>query len=245
MLISVEKLVRYWGVRPNGVLHVGAHMAEEAPDYVSHGWQGNNGIYWVEGQLKLIPKLKSILDPAIHRVYQGVVWGESGIELDFNIASNSQSSSVFEFGSHSTTYPHISFTSSMNVTSIRLDDLLPKESKFEFLALDIQGAELEAIKGLGTLLDQVKWIYSEVNKKEVYKNCATVSDLDSYLADLGFQRVATRWAFNSGWGDALWIKRSGFWWTIGGKFRTHTDNIWTNFLYVYRYFKRKLFAFAK
>lgn len=244
MLISVEKLIKIWNVNPNGILHVGAHLAEEESDYVNHGWHGTNGIYWVEAQPSLVSVLKSKLDPDIHKVFGGVVWGENGIKMNFNVTSNSQSSSVLDFGSHAETYPNISVVSMYEVESIRLDSLLPEAASFDFIALDIQGAELEALKGLGKLMNNINWIYSEVNKKEVYRNCATIDQIDEYLGELGFQRVATRWAFRSGWGDALWMKRRSVWWAMPRIAVMKIDNGRMMFLYVYRYFRKRLKGFA-
>jgi hypothetical protein len=93
-------------------------------------------------------------------------------------------------------------------------------------------------------MENIQWIYSEVNKREVYKDCATIDQLDEYLKSFGFVRVATRWAFRSGWGDALWIKRSSIWWTTPRRFLMGFDNTITFYLYIYRYFKRKLANFA-
>jgi hypothetical protein len=77
-----------------------------------------------------------------------------------------------------------------------------------FINLDIQGAELPAIKGLGKLLKLVDYIFVEVNRREVYMNCTIVSDLDSFLSENGFKRVTTRWYFRQGWGDALYIREN-------------------------------------
>jgi hypothetical protein len=90
--------------------------------------------------------------------------------------------------------------------TIRLDDLLSKYEKIDLVNLDIQGAELEAIKGLGHLATDVKWIYTEVNWKHMYADCPLIEDMDSELEKIGFVRVATKKAFRASWGDALYVK---------------------------------------
>ena len=45
MLVPVDALARTFGVRPTGVLHVGAHEAEEWDDYQRFGW---GPVIWVE-----------------------------------------------------------------------------------------------------------------------------------------------------------------------------------------------------
>jgi hypothetical protein len=71
--------------------------------------------------------------------------------------------------------------------------------------IDVQGAELQAIKGMGNLVRAVDAIYCEVNKEELYEGCAVVNEIDEYLKNYHFQRVATRWIIGKGWGDALYL----------------------------------------
>lgn len=208
MLIPVEVLKRRFGILPTGILHVGAHLAEERADYESAGWSVLNPIIWVESQIDLAQKLTEVLDPDKNKVVNATVWSETGKEMKFHVASNSQSSSLYDLGTHATTYPEIKFNSERTITTVRLDEIIDDSDDISFINLDIQGAELEALKGLGSRIHQVKWIYSEVNKRSVYEGCAIIGELDNYLEQFSFTRVATRWAYKTGWGDALWIKRS-------------------------------------
>ena len=205
MLISVDSLSRIWKVQPKGVLHVGAHLAEEAVEYTRHNW---GKVIWIEAQADLADLLRNKLDPQHNEVINATVWGTSGITFEFNVSSSTQSSSLLNFGTHKKDYPDIVFTKSYSVVTSTLDDILDSESDFNFINLDIQGAELEALKGLGVHINKAKWIYSEVNRKEVYEGCAKIKDLDDYLEKFSFERIATRWAYGAGWGDALWIKKS-------------------------------------
>ena len=84
------------------------------------------------------------------------------------------------------------------------------DSVVDFINLDIQGAELEAIKGAEKILTQIKWIYTEVNKADVYVGCAKVWEIDEYLKRFGFTRIATRWSFRDDFGDALYSKEKHF-----------------------------------
>jgi len=69
---------------------------------------------------------------------------------------------------------------------------------FNFMNIDLQGAELLALKGATEALTHVDAIYTEVNKIDVYVDCVKITELDSFLAD--FSRVETEWAGNAGWG---------------------------------------------
>ena len=44
----------------------------------------------------------------------------------------------------------------------RLDDVVPINTKFDFLKMDVQGAELRILDGAEKLLPAIKWIFLEV-----------------------------------------------------------------------------------
>jgi len=204
MLIEPIVLRDKFGVNPKGILHVGAHLGEEYELYRSALWFCN--IIWVEGQKNLADTLKVSLPPGKNSVINAIVWDEDDRELPFNISNNSQSSSLLDFGTHRNIYPDIHVTEITQVKTKRLDSLINPDDIIDLLVLDIQGVELKAIIGLGKHLNRVNYIYSEVNKKEVYKHCSKVSEMDKYLGKYNFKRCATFWVEGAGWGDALYIK---------------------------------------
>jgi FkbM family methyltransferase len=205
MLISVKELARNWSVKPSGVVHVGAHLGEEASAYQEFGWLP---VIWLEAQPELVRMLQERLHAPAHKIIQAAIWNVNDLVLNLHVASNSQSSSLLEFGSHSTDYPEIRFTNDISVKSKRLDALIPPSEMPNFINLDIQGVEMQAIEGLGNLIEKVDYIFVEVNRHEVYVNCTKVWELDSYLMNRGFKRVITRWYLKQGWGDALYIRNT-------------------------------------
>jgi hypothetical protein len=60
----------------------------------------------------------------------------------------------------------------------------------EIIKLDIQGFELEALKGVGDWLSAVKYIICEVSFKEYYHGQAQFLDIANYLAGFKFQLFA-------------------------------------------------------
>ena len=71
--------------------------------------------------------------------------------------------------------------------------------------MDVQGYELEVLKGSKETMKHVDYVYCEVNRDEVYENNAYVEELDAFLSDYGLTRVETSWEGQI-WGDALYIK---------------------------------------
>lgn len=204
MLIPPNILRILFGVKPTGVLHVGAHLAEEMEAYRASEF---GRVIWVEAQESLFSALSQRCIGSDDVVLNGLVWSESGKKLSFHTSNNGQSSSVYELADHAKLYPNIEYVSRDSMVSIRLDELVPTSMSFDFINLDVQGSELEALKGLGSRIGSAKWIYSEVNRRHLYSGIPLVGEIDDWLRMNGFQRVVTFWT-EYGWGDALYVKTS-------------------------------------
>jgi hypothetical protein len=75
------------------------------------------------------------------------------------------------------------------------------------LNIDVQGYELEVLKGAKKCLENVYYIIVEVNRAELYQDCPMIGDIDDFLSVFGFSRVETEWRHNrENWGDALYVK---------------------------------------
>jgi FkbM family methyltransferase len=77
--------------------------------------------------------------------------------------------------------------------------------EIDIIWMDLQGAELKALKGLKPFIDKVKLIYTEVNFKTIYQGSPLFEDLDKFLNNNHFLLVGK---FNcSEWfGDALYVR---------------------------------------
>lgn len=206
----MREFVALHNLSPVGVLHVGAHKAEEIEEYISCGFDSENPIIWVEAQESLANQLKSNLDSKKNKIYQAVAWNRSGEELTFHITSKSASSSLFELGQHKEIYPDIEVEMSASVRTSRLDEVLDLDDVFDFVVLDIQGAELQALQGLGQRIAQVNWIFTEISRRELYKGATQFCDLEKFLLGNGYKRVFTSWDRKAGWGDALYVRRETY-----------------------------------
>lgn len=207
ILYSHKNLSRLLQTSPIGVLHVGAHLAEESQAYkkLLHPTLGN--VIWVESQSDKCEILRSSLDPKRNVIVEATIWDISNQIMTFYETSNSESSSLLPLKLHVEKYPDINVVLERHVLTSRLDDL-PQldEIDFDFINVDLQGVELRAIQSLGRHLEKCRWIYVEVNKIELYENCAVVEDLDKFLLQNGFQRITTRWVKDDGWGDAIYFR---------------------------------------
>lgn len=210
MLLDLTELVDKYGLQIGGVLHLGAHLAEEAETYEKLGIRK---VIWVEGNGDNIPLIHKAVDPYGHYVIEALISDTQGEAL-FHITNyDSMSSSLLDFGTHTKFSPDTVFVEHRVLETTTVDALrsLHHGSVFSgvnMMNLDLQGAELLALKGARRMLREIDYIYTEVNQDEVYKDCAQVNELDDYLREWHFYRVETGWVPRQGWGDALYIKRA-------------------------------------
>lgn len=209
MLIPYSQLVQKFNLKVTGILHIGAHDCEELSAYNSCGVPTEN-TYWVEAMNIKIKQNKQRIGDKLN-IYQCVVYDENDKEVEFNITNNGESSSILPFGSHARNHPHVKVVYQETLKTTRLDKLIEDNQipieKLNFVNLDIQGVELRGLKSMEKHLQHVDYIYTEVNTEQVYQGCDEVDQIDEYLKQFGFERLATRVYEQYGWGDAFYIKK--------------------------------------
>jgi FkbM family methyltransferase len=203
MLISVSELALNYGCNPKIVWHLGGHNAEELDDYLSNGSQE---IHWFEANPEQALILKSkLMDIPNQHVIPKAAWHTDEEVLTFKITNKTMSSSLYDLKIHSERYPDIVLTKSVDVETITLNSYSIGREVPDLINLDIQGAELDALRGASNFLDQVSYIYTEVSYVELYKNAPLADEIDRYLNSFGFRRVVTRKVPRDGWADVLYI----------------------------------------
>ena len=205
MLINFNKLV-FFPKKVTGIIHIGAHNLEELSDYL----KGNvDRIVWIEANPEKYAFIESKLMKFKHMKLGKFAAGSKDSYLPLNLANNGQSSSLLDLGTHKYSYPNINYTSQIEVEVKTLDkwinDNVYNKDLFNFINIDIQGYELEALRGMTNHLRIADYIYIEVNFEQVYKGCSELKDIDKFLIQYGFSRVGIR-KTNKGWGDAIYAK---------------------------------------
>jgi FkbM family methyltransferase len=207
MLIDIKTLIEKYDLDIKGVIHCGAHNAEEFPMYKSIGVKN---IVWVEAN----PEKSEFCKEYLKNEKDSIVINEAvndidGEKIEFNITNNGESSSILKLKNHKNYYPQIDVVKKIEVSTKRLDTIFSENNlsidKYNFLNLDLQGVELRAIKSLGTYIENIDYIYTEINRQELYEGCDIVDDIDSFLLEKGFIRMETAWT-HANWGDALYVK---------------------------------------
>lgn len=200
MLIKFKNLMKKYKLNVNGILHIGAHECEEENDYRDFNIKN---IIWLEAIQEKVDMFKD------KNIYQIVVDIEDNKDIIFNITNNYQSSSIFELKEHLIHHPSIHVTEKRKLKTKRIDTFY-KENNIpidyaNFVNLDIQGNELNAIKSMGDIISHVDYIYTEVNTDYLYKDIDLLDNIDEYLKKNGFKRVECKMT-KFKWGDAFYIR---------------------------------------
>ena len=202
MLINFSDLKNKYRMNIKGIIHIGGHYGEEITDYLREGIQNILVFEPLDENFDILSEKVKDLNANIEG-YQVALGSKPG-EYKMYVSDNEkQSSSILKPKVHLTHHPHVKFPSVETVEVHLLDDYNCYD--YNFINMDVQGYELEVLRGGLETLKQVDYVYCEVNRDEVYEHNAYVQEIDEFLSDYDMIRVETDWAGDI-WGDALYIK---------------------------------------
>jgi FkbM family methyltransferase len=201
MIIPLKQLIKDYRLRITGVIHIGAHYGEELQTYKRERIRHLAFIEPCKEAFTILQRNTRGVICQLHNYALGAQFGEGVM----NTASHNkgQSNSLLKPETHLKQHPEVVFDGNETVKIVTLDSLM-FGSQFNMINMDVQGYELEVLKGGVTTLTNVDVIYTEVNREEVYSGCAKIEQLDEYLKE--FTRVKTEWC--GGWGDAVYIRKT-------------------------------------
>jgi FkbM family methyltransferase len=200
MLINLDGLVTKYNLKISGIIQIGANRGQEIEHFYG---LGINNIVAFEP----LPENYHIL---CHRFPQlkahKVALGNDMSMVTMNVSNNQQqSSSILTPKVHLSHHPDVHFTSQEQVVMSKLDMFSADTVGKNLIMMDVQGYELEVLKGATETLKNIDYLMCEVNRAEVYENNAYIGQIDEFLAEYGMRRVETDWA-GVIWGDAFYIK---------------------------------------
>ena len=213
MYLNLEKIIKDFNLNIRGSIHIGAHKGEEIFSYYRNNIKN---IILIEANQNLIKYLKikktfyNFLFKMKIDVLNFAAFSSENKELTFNVTNNSQSSSILDLKLHKSLYPSIYVKKKITVKTQTLNKLFENNfdiKNFNFINMDIQGSELEALKGADKILKKIDAIYTEINFDELYEGCVQAKELDIFLDAHNFKRVITVTPEHDTWGDALYIKK--------------------------------------
>ena len=205
MLLNYRSLVNQFKANVTGIVHVGGHTGEEFDAYRSSGVEN---LIAFEPQKWCYDKMCEEAERqgyGLDNMYQKALGSSAGtVEMYCN--PDGASSSLLKPKLHLQVSPDVIFDTRETVEVITLDSLLEDGHPYNFINMDVQGFELEVLKGASKTLDKVKYVYSEVNTVEMYEGCVLIDQLDSFLINYDLVRVRTGLHGSQTWGDGFYIK---------------------------------------
>lgn len=205
MLLNFPSLVYKYSIKANGCIHVGAHHAQEHGDYVNAGIKR---FAYIEPCAAAFNVLKNKFAGHHHIQLFNLACGEVECEQVMYTGSQNegQSNSLLKMHKHTQIHPGITLPNTELVTVKCLDSLGLANKAYQLLVMDCQGFEGRVLKGAIETLKQVNYVYTEVNRDEVYQGCTLVDELDQLLNE--FNRVETGNWVGGMWSDALYIRKT-------------------------------------
>lgn len=203
-----------------GIIHIGAHKGEEVETYIDLGFEN---IILIEPNPELYNFLieKFEKNPKV-KVY-GVAISDSIGAMDFHIHTSQSGSvepaSLLKMKEFNKIVKTLQTAKVITVPVITLDDFFVTNQlsieNYNYINIDVQGAELMAFKGAKNVLKSIDVVISEVNLIELYENAPLEKDIINYLKEFGFEKknVIYHTLYDDkgtfpAWGECLFLKNS-------------------------------------
>jgi FkbM family methyltransferase len=198
-------------LQSTGIVHAGAHKGQERRLYTGAG----KPVLWIEAYPPTCEVLRAtIAEHDDQRAVCALLHDGTRKTARFHISNNEDglSSSLYPFGPYSSgersLWPDrdLKMVDKVELPCRRLDDVLQEDGEatgYDLLVLDVQGAELDVLRGAGAALDRFRFISTEVSTVEVYEGGARWSELETFLRTRGFTPM---WQPRREHGDVAFVR---------------------------------------
>jgi FkbM family methyltransferase len=203
---SSERLGSEKGMK--GVISIGSHWGEEYKKWKCEG--AENFIFFEPVSFNYKHMMELLPDENNIRAFNMAIGNKKGkitINVENDENNKGQSCSILEPKLHLEQFPHIVFDSTEEVGIDRLDNIKYGRALYDYLHIDVQGYELEVLKGATQSMQYINVIDIEVNRAELYLGCAMIVDIDTFLRVMGFYRISVDW-YGGNFGGAIYKKIS-------------------------------------
>ena len=184
-------------LKPSAILHVGGHIGQEIPKYIS---MGVRTVLWVEPVPEFAKQLREN-SPEGWDVVEAAAGSNDG-EADFFVCD--QLSSLFTLG------PMRPLAMEPTRTPVRTVDSIVREHSrrgvYDLMVTDAQGGELEVLRGAGQTLKQLRHVICELLFFDYYVGGAKGAEVIAHMRDYGY---AVRCVDPLIWTHALCVTGTG------------------------------------
>ena len=200
------QIARECGIQFRGLIQVGAF--DGAPEDKLYKVCGFSHALFIEANPAPFARLRQNWKDFSYASVENCAILDRNGPVEFTITNHDQSSSLLKPAFLESDL-FIKEERVITVPGRTLDYLLKERNLmpqwFNVLVIDIQGAELLALKGAASLLPHLDMVNIEVNFEELYHSGVQIDEIDDFLTSYGFRRVYTA-SMHRAWADALYVK---------------------------------------
>lgn len=176
--------------KPQVIYDVGAHIGTWS--LLAKSCIPNSAIHAFEPIDSHIVKFRESMKGISYATLHQIALGDRSDRLKINITNRSDSSSLLEPTKLAEEYYGVRKETEQIVRVVPLDEYISKNDipLPDFIKLDVQGYELEVLKGGQKCLFHAKWVLCEVSFHPFYKDQPLFCDVASFLNDHGYNVYA-------------------------------------------------------
>ena len=206
-------------VEKKGIIHIGAHKGQEVALYLELGFKkimlieaNPEWVSFLQDKFKAQTEV-TIIDKAISDT--------SGI-IDFHIhtsqSGSTEPASILQMKEFNKIVTSLNTPETIKVPVVRLEELfnhgVHNINDYNFLSVDVQGAELQVLKGCESIMSKFDAIICEVNLIELYEGGVLEEEISDYLAANTFEK--TKCVYHElykddhrfpAWGECIFLKK--------------------------------------
>jgi FkbM family methyltransferase len=203
----------------SGVLHIGAHVGEEVDAYLKMGFET---VYLVEANPESCRAMEGkFKDMSRLRIFNYAVSDSNGyadLHMHTSRRGSTEPASILQMKRLKEIVTTLSTPAAIRVEAITLDSFVQRHrissDGISLMNIDIQGAELMALRGGRNLLSHLQALIVEVALIELYDGAPLEMDIVEFLSQHNFERVKaiyhSLYDENStfpAWGECLFLRK--------------------------------------
>jgi len=175
-----------------GIIQIGTNTGQE--DSMFNSISSNKKFVYVEP----IPSCFSVLNENFgnkenYKLFNCCCGDYDGKTTMYLSSNNFESSSVLKPLAHTTEFASVLFNETKEFPIRKIDSFEIEFSDYNLLWIDVQGYEIEVLKGAEKCLKNIKYIYVECSNDgfEMYENCSKASNVVELLKEHGFTLIGS------------------------------------------------------
>ncbi len=201
-----KHILNKYKIKKTGVIHIGAHVAEEIQQYIDLELKN---IIYIEANPKLIEPLKQKLSKYNHvKVYNKAI-SNTKRSKPLYLVANVMSSSLYQLNREDIS-AGISFHGIEYVDCDTLDNFILTNNinmiEYNLLVLDTQNSEYDILSKADETLKHIDYIQTEVFYKPYYQNGISFNKVNNLLISKGFKLVREDVSKDGAAGDCHYIR---------------------------------------